>query len=81
MSREGLLFEKVLAACGLASFLARDVLTRACVSAGVDPQRLTKERLSGLLPIIRKSLALFVEKKQLDRVMHSIGDLARPEAP
>jgi len=71
------IFDEVVEACGLAAFLAQDVVCRACRAAGIEPAALTRENLPALAPSLRKSLSLFVTRSQLERSMEAISALSR----
>jgi hypothetical protein len=69
------LFDEVVARCGLAGFLAQDVVRRACDAVGLSPEGLTREQLPSLAPSLRKSLSLFIKPRELDFVMRAIDGL------
>ena len=75
------LFDEIVARCGLASFLAQDVVQRACRTVDLEPESLTREQLPLLAPSLRKSLSLFIRQRQLDRAMRDIASLGERRGP
>jgi hypothetical protein len=71
------LFERVVGACGLSSFIAKSSLKRALIRAGIDQARLSGDDLERALPEIRWALSVFLPPAEIGERMETLQRLAK----
>lgn len=72
------LFERVVAASGIAPILAKGVIMRSCIRAGVkDPERMSRTDLKQALPDIYRTLELYLTPDELDESFGIITRIAK----
>lgn len=81
MTIDNELFDRAVAASGLAPLVAPFTLTRLLVRAGVTPRDLTPEQLGAALPTIAKGLSIYLTGDELDAALEALRRLSSPPPP
>ncbi len=72
------LFQLVVEECGIAGIIAKGVVERACLRAGIrNPERLTRIQLPACLESMIVPLNLYLGEEEANRRLQSIGAMSR----
>lgn len=75
------LFQRVVAASGLASVIAAPAIQRALLRVGVDPSTMTTRDLDRALPSIEASLGVYLPPARVAEQLQALRNLTRIAGP